>query len=964
MASSEQRRFTFFKAVGVYIDHSLHEALLLLEKARSYEKIVGSSNSYYGYSSSDGNAKCNLEKLVLYLQEASVTPLSVDNVGRRLAIIDRLEESVVWSRKLKCLRKIGFAEVNGHAYSAKYLQVADEYAAKGYSMLCNEWLLVADLFKATVHAPWLPKSAFSALDGKDESTGRLDACRMILSLLSSFPELLTRDPESVVARYKCKLSVTEKEQKHSKELQQVQALCAEQTDPRLRRLLQYQCTVLTGAIAELRSMYEQCVSETETYKTLLSQARCLQALWTGVAGMQAAFQASNLEPASHIKRNVAALAPQYQTLCTEGEKLLGDLSAFFATQALHPSSSFASDTSTLQKRAEAITASVKELAKGISGNALAPHVRVKIREALNASPFTKYHMKIVECLEKAASASTPRDSDRFVQLAEGIFASAVTCHTLWERAVERRDDKLADFWQRARERAWEVGCAIFSNAYYSSEGVPEVVGAVHLAQWAETVQLQRKASPLHQAETDVALLRCELLLASGRNYFYDNNRNFLGKLYQTMEIVHRLLSGYNLIQARGGGFDVVSAEALATPNVEETLLWAAQMVGYLHSLRGQQYFMPDSARSAFGCLSALPALLYKANRARDVSQLRFAADLSLWSLQLRGAGDHLGSWVLDALISTYPTQSFPDNASDAVRAFRVQLSAALENALLDECPGKRLRVADQWPPQRRAWLSGATELVLPAAQAAAVSEIVQTALHGLHWQRISCKEKSPEMQNHAVKISKKALEVVIYQQMWTEAVVESTDTEENPTEFLLRATKLLQRALELQYQAIQSGKLQVSAQCTQLCDFLKPIHSRGLKLFARQDNSREDEPVDVEKARQAVEAMCWRGELELRAIAAELGGRSKVAAKWAVAARECAHAVFSGDCDMDDRLRYDWEEIRQRAETLAELARRAEESVAAVAKAAVSAQPKPAPAQRKGGGPAARGGTGRAGAQG
>jgi hypothetical protein len=435
MATLHHRRTTFFKAIAVYIDHSLQAATFLLEMARSYENILGQGSNY---QSCGASTKYNLEKLVQYLQKTTTSHLSLENVGRRLAIIDRLEKSVEWSRKWKYVIRSSqsvFGEVNVHAYSAKYLKVADEYAMKGDLVLQNEWLLVAELFEACVHAPTLSQYQFSALDGKDDVTGRPHACRMILSLLSAFPELLPKDSRIFLARYQFKQSVAEKEDEQRLKVEQVQTQCAEQTNPHLRRLLQHQCTVHSNMMAELRRMYEHSASETDAYKMLLNHAQSLAVLWTALISMQAAFQTSNLEYAPNSKSTKATLSPRYHALRAEGEKLLDDMSALFANQPVEPSVSFAADMSALQKRAEAITASVKELAKSISANPLAPHVRVKLREALAVRPFTKYHQKIVECLEKAASATTPRESDRFVQLAEGIFASAVTCHTQWERAV-------------------------------------------------------------------------------------------------------------------------------------------------------------------------------------------------------------------------------------------------------------------------------------------------------------------------------------------------------------------------------------------------------------------------------------------------------------------------------------------------------------------------------------------------
>jgi hypothetical protein len=76
MKPSPQYQRTFFRAIGIYVEHLLHVALLQLENVRSYEKIAGSyfSGDDYGWSTI-----CRLEKLVRYLQEVMTAPLSSKN---------------------------------------------------------------------------------------------------------------------------------------------------------------------------------------------------------------------------------------------------------------------------------------------------------------------------------------------------------------------------------------------------------------------------------------------------------------------------------------------------------------------------------------------------------------------------------------------------------------------------------------------------------------------------------------------------------------------------------------------------------------------------------------------------------------------------------------------------------------------------------------------------------------------
>jgi uncharacterized protein (DUF1778 family) len=146
--------------------------------------------------------------------------------------------------------------------------------------------------------------------------------------------------------------------------------------------------------------------------------------------------------------------------------------------------------------------------------------------------------------------------------------------------------------------------------------------------------------------------------------------------------------------------------------------------------------------------------------------------------------------------------------------------------------------------------------------------------------------------------------------------------------WLLRATKLVMRALELQHQGLQSGKADITAQCTQVCEFLLPITSRGEKLFTLVDDAR-NEPFHVPSALRVLEALCQRGDMQLCAIAAQLGGRSDIAVIWEAAAEVCADVVSSDkDIELDERARGGLMAALQRAEALAEQARKAEEEAA------------------------------------
>jgi hypothetical protein len=209
----------------------------------------------------------------------------------------------------------------------------------------------------------------------------------------------------------------------------------------------------------------------------------------------------------------------------------------------------------------------------------------------------------------------------------------------------------------------------------------------------------------------------------------------------------------------------------------------------------------------------------------------------------------------------------------------------------------------------------------------ATTEIVQVALRGLRWQQTRCQETTLELQKLAEEVSTKAAEVVTLLQELEEAawmrLSGSEIGENNVIKCRMQASKVQLRALELQYQAAQCGDSDVSAQCTEVCNFLLPITNRGLSLLTCRD--QRNDWYDVRAGMNAVEALCKRGELRLNAIAATLSGNEGIAELWLAAAEACRRAVIENeDSDLDERLHYDWKRILLQAEGLAEHARATE----------------------------------------
>jgi hypothetical protein len=329
----------------------------------------------------------------------------------------------------------------------------------------------------------------------------------------------------------------------------------------------------------------------------------------------------------------------------------------------------------------------------------------------------------------------------------------------------------------------------------------------------------------------------------------------------------------------------------------------------------------------------LPLLLYQPDVLNKVSLLMFAADLNVWSLQLHAAGDLLSSWVLDTLANAYPTSFLTKKVGDALRAFRLQLAVALEAALLGVCPALQQELGARWPPYRRQWKSEVAEVGPQASDA--IDEIVQTLLHGAHWQEIRSNEATSELQEIAAEVVTNNGKVAKYQQalaeesLGTESAAQSDDYEDfNETAWRLRAGKLVVRALELQYQACKSDNFDARQDSWEVSEILLPITSREDPLFALRDESRE-ESLDMEAALMVVETLCKRGDMQLCAVAAQLGGKSDIANMWLAAADACAEAVMSNKYEeLDDLLCGGCKTALERAEVLAEQARRAEEALA------------------------------------
>jgi hypothetical protein len=930
MKASVLQRRLFTSAIRVYLEQSLHATICRREKVQSVSRPGGKAG--------EPELLKQVENVVLYLQDTIAASLSLESLCGRLAVLDRLEESVLWAMEPQCTTRHGSSAANMYAYSADYLKLVVSREMESNHYLASDWLLASQLCDVAVFLTWREyiydhTNKFGAV--KDSHLG---VCNVILSLLSTFPELVIGDRQAIKAKYEFKKSVAEKLQSHEAALEEAQQQhSTAQTDPRVCRLLQVYCAFLTNATHQLGAAYAGDLTLPDASLDLLELYITEQSnLLYNIKLVQEEFRRCRLDA---IIDSSACNLQTYEQLCDRRERLFDDVATACTDSAVPPQTSavLPSDLKSLRDRAIAISGDLYKLSDDVSK--LAKHTeqcanyRDRAKEARAAIPFTDLHGKIAECWDRTASAieADPGSSKRSLQLGaianlvESVFASAVTCHTQWERAVERKDDKLADFWQRARERAWEAGCEGCSNPSASRElqnSAQEISRAVQLALCTQPVQHQQ-LTLLMQAEIDLGILAAVNLIslrAEGIASF-----DYRPRLHVETERVLCMITAHNRRRKLPIGGVPLSPAATLT---EDTLNWAAQILcvtNDLHRTNPMNRSVTAVVNNVVEAVTDVPRMLDQPGMQPEMALKMFTTDLGLWALQCRHKQDLVGSWVWDTLAGAYKkSRSVRDSAQ---RPFLLYLSGALEEALLHASPELRQQMADVWPPQRRLWLAVAASDPTWAQHA---SKTVDMTLRTLHWltqlhasvdgEDVLIKKISVHLRDTLAHFEEQAVNAAL-------SKVDGLDgsCEVSATNHLVRSDELVLRALELQYQALELGNFGIQTECAQVCELLESVRIGGSAMLgpsARRPNA----PDRRERAQRGLDAMCRLGEIRLCAVAAELSGRGDIVAKWKEAAEVYGQALStSAKLSPDQRLRSGWEETLQRAEALAEQARRADE---------------------------------------
>jgi hypothetical protein len=311
----------------------------------------------------------------------------------------------------------------------------------------------------------------------DTIATKLVVCQYISDILREFPAI-TDSLDLVVLHYHTRTVNLLKMQQMLPVLKRELSSLSSPADPRLLSLHEWQHDLLVRSIDELQ---HSCTDPGEIVKLQTARDSRLQQiahLRPLLDGLLAA-----LEDCGHLvgevsAREASSVREKYNSLCDERDQLLSELTVTCHDES--PNTSAAPVPCTMElllrtageilPRAQGFQ---KELVHTVRVAKLVAFYRAEATSAARGRPPSQYRQKVAECWELAALAVLEGSDERvtsdarhckFAALAEGVLASAVTCHTQWERAVQRRDDdKLADFWLRARERAWAVGCEIFDT---------------------------------------------------------------------------------------------------------------------------------------------------------------------------------------------------------------------------------------------------------------------------------------------------------------------------------------------------------------------------------------------------------------------------------------------------------------------------------------------------------------------
>jgi hypothetical protein len=929
MQSLKQHRQLFAGAIGIYLQQSLHAALGWRENCQKYAN--GAESGVHE------QLRQHVDKLIRNLQNNIRTSCTLEVLCGHLAVLDRLEESVL-SAMENLLSPLPSINMNQH--SASFLEFAVFNEMQNDNPLAADWLLASQLCDIAASITWErhsdPASSLKAL-GND----RLGACSTVRILLRTFTELVIGEGLEIKAKYEFKEAVARNIQTRRASLKKALSLCALQMDTRLRCFLQQHCACLTNAIDQLNERYASSEVRHEESFRLLEQLISAQfSVWNFIEELQAASQhCSFVTAAGHDSHSIL----EYETFRNRQDALYDEIiSASTCNEASQPPTLHFGCN--VQRLKEQKTAIVRDLGSFVNhaaaqasyrGGKLGAYYRDKIREAAREREPGQDPQDAAVSWERAALAELTESEastcvgQKFMHLAKGVVASTVTCHTQWERAVQRRDDKLADFWQRARERAWEVACKAFVDVSpypnaVSRRHADQVIPAVKAALRAQALLLQTPSSPLMQAEGGLGLhVAMQILFRSDERLDYSYGES----LPAVTDRVLRLVTVCNRLH------DIAASNTRpAACGTENVVLWAAKILLELHELhrthplnkrnKAVSYILENTAKIA--------RLVHDSEAVSEMCLNMLLIDMNVWTLQCRRSGDVIGIWVWETLIDAYCPTSNPADG-DTQRSFRQhvagELEVALREALLGSRPNLLQPMYDRWPPPRRRWLSSVDPGPSWSMHA---SKMVQTTVRALRMQLSHSPTETDAVAREMLSVMVLHVKDAVAQLelQFIDTLLGRVDTPKNhqvisATGYVVQCNELMLRAMELQNQAQLVRSTSASATCMEVLNWVQPVSNGGRAMFRKY--AERPNTNDLECAKTGLNAMCRCGELGLCAAAAELAGRDEAAALWKAAFEGYQRSMFAGaTLSPDQRLRSGWEEALQRAEALAEQARRAE----------------------------------------
>jgi hypothetical protein len=953
------------KAISVYLSYSLQAALQFKSKLDSCHCTVGEKFWFLFHADSYQR----LEELVQYLQESICKPTTLYSLAGRLAVIDRLKNSVSWSvlggtpshqwgtAHEMCKRSADFI---------RFSMIAEE---QNDLELSKEWIVASKISDLASQMPkqrsesHLPNYQ-SLLSGKQTlNLGRIEQMQFIsgyiVALLAEQPPVLPRGTKAVSDQYKEKIIHLEELADAVLALKRDQLSLTPQ-DERIQCMYVLQRYLIDHALAQLTDGRVPLRELIQHHKARDAELEQIAELRKRVGELLTALNACQKLLAGTRQADCADSKAQLGVLGADVERLLHDIRAACEEAQLHTPVRASSTMSTrwLQLRDDAGQQLISVLKVKVGCQHVVERTKytafytAEAERSAHIRPYTRYQQKITECWERAVVTITAAvDPDvksfgyrhwQYATLAEGIFASVVTCHTQWERAVQRRDDKLADFWQRARERAWEVGCKTFQDLQWDIRNptvnyeILRVVNAVRQVTCAQELLSTANAYPLAAAEADLRLLLADMLVAYGPDS--KNTPSHRQLIRHTTKLALATIAAF-YPSTDLGLLDVLPA-ATATEEVHVSLRWCARVLCDLHHL-SRSDASPHVAQAWHGVNNQIRTILTELQAESGepcdstvLTQRKFVAELMMKQLECRcrnEAAAALGlEWLASAYASVLPEGKFLDALTKATRPrivkFRLQLARALELEVAAASVEIAQWLKSQWPLERRGFPAFTNRGAKSPDFAPAITSTMDAYRSAVQWKQQSQAEgvtaalklhledgsaRWAALADHRIKLAEHAEHGKVEDAQGNIFAKQALAARGEGREMAVRA-------MEAGLRALQDGNTEAHKVCVQVCKDFTPLTTQDSYIYVGTKKSL----YQVRDIELAVAQIMLFADHSLRAVTAELDGRASLATAWreAAQAREKGLTRYNHGAVVYTR-RYGITDIVKRADALAEEAR-------------------------------------------